>query len=37
MVTVTDIFAGAGAWEGRVWLNPPYGQEVWMWLAWVKP
>ena len=19
-------------WEGRVWLNPPYGQEVWQWL-----
>ena len=19
-------------WEGRVWLNPPYGQEVWRWL-----
>jgi hypothetical protein len=20
-------------WHGRVWLNPPYGQEVWAWLA----
>jgi hypothetical protein len=20
-------------WRGRVWLNPPYGQEVWNWLA----
>lgn len=20
-------------WEGRVWLNPPYGNEVWLWLA----
>lgn len=19
-------------WEGRVWLNPPYGREVWTWL-----
>ena len=21
------------AWTGRVWLNPPYGNEVWEWLA----
>ncbi|AHB31675.1 adenine methyltransferase [Arthrobacter phage vB_ArS-ArV2] len=20
-------------WKGRVWLNPPYGQESWPWLA----
>ena len=20
-------------WVGRVWLNPPYGREVWSWLA----
>lgn len=20
------------AWEGRVWLNPPYGKEAWTWL-----
>lgn len=20
-------------WEGRVWLNPPYGDEVWPWLG----
>ncbi len=20
-------------WSGRVWLNPPYGAEVWRWLA----
>ena len=20
-------------WSGRVWLNPPYGAEVWQWLA----
>jgi len=20
-------------WEGRVWLNPPYGAETWRWLA----
>lgn len=20
------------AWDGRVWLNPPYGREVWTWL-----
>ena len=20
-------------WEGRIWLNPPYGSEVWTWLA----
>ena len=19
-------------WEGRIWLNPPYGREVWTWL-----
>jgi len=19
-------------WEGRVWLNPPYGREAWIWL-----
>lgn len=22
----------AANWEGRVWLNPPYGQEAWAWL-----
>lgn len=22
----------AQQWEGRVWLNPPYGAEVWTWL-----
>lgn len=22
----------AAEWEGRVWLNPPYGQECWAWL-----
>ena len=22
----------AEPWEGRVWLNPPYGAEVWSWL-----
>lgn len=22
----------AEAWHGRVWLNPPYGREVWLWL-----
>lgn len=21
------------SWHGRVWLNPPYGAEVWQWLA----
>lgn len=23
----------AAEWSGRVWLNPPYGREVWDWLA----
>ena len=23
----------AAEWEGRVWLNPPYGYEAWTWLA----
>jgi len=23
----------AAEWSGRVWLNPPYGAEVWDWLA----
>jgi len=23
----------AEPWSGRVWLNPPYGDEVWAWLA----
>lgn len=23
----------AADWSGRVWLNPPYGREVWEWLA----
>lgn len=23
----------AAEWSGRVWLNPPYGREVWSWLA----
>jgi hypothetical protein len=23
----------AAEWDGRVWLNPPYGDEVWPWLA----
>lgn len=23
----------AVAWSGAVWLNPPYGSEVWSWLA----
>lgn len=23
----------AADWEGRVWLNPPYGDELWAWLA----
>jgi hypothetical protein len=23
----------AAQWHGRVWLNPPYGAEVWTWLA----
>ena len=23
----------AATWEGRVWLNPPYGDAVWEWLA----
>lgn len=23
----------AEPWHGRVWLNPPYGREVWEWLA----
>lgn len=23
----------AGDWEGRVWLNPPYGNEAWVWLS----
>jgi len=22
----------AAAWSGRVWCNPPYGQQVWNWL-----
>ena len=21
------------SWEGRVWLNPPYGMEAWTWLS----
>lgn len=23
----------AADWYGRAWLNPPYGQEAWTWLA----
>ncbi|QSZ49391.1 DNA N-6-adenine-methyltransferase [Arthrobacter sp. D5-1] len=23
----------AAEWSGRVWLNPPYGKEVWPWLG----
>ncbi len=23
----------AAPWEGRVWLNPPYGRETWGWLS----
>lgn len=23
----------AAEWRGRVWLNPPYGNEAWVWLA----
>ena len=23
----------AAPWHGRVWLNPPYGNEIWDWLA----
>lgn len=26
----------AHEWQGRVWLNPPYGRETWKWLARLK-
>lgn len=32
LITLPDDGLSEG-WHGRVWLNPPYGAEVWAWLA----